>query len=84
MFNFKFFKFLFIASIGLSFGFTACSGLVNEKSSYEEVLAQTIARDKNDFARESSQPAKDAIIIDTSELSIEQVFEKVCKIVETK
>jgi len=55
-----------------------------EKSSYEEVLAQTIARDKNDFARESSQPAKDAIIIDTSELSIEQVFEKVCKIVETK
>ena len=55
-----------------------------EKASFEEVLAQTIARDKNDFARESSHPAKDAIIIDTSDLSIEQVFEKVCKIIETK
>ena len=55
-----------------------------EESSFEEVLAQTIARDKNDFARESSHPAKDAIVIDTSDLSIEQVFEKVCGIIETK
>ena len=55
-----------------------------EISSYDEVLRQTIARDKNDFARESSQPAKDAIIIDTSELSIEQVFDKACEIINKK
>ena len=53
-------------------------------TSYEDVLKQTIARDKNDFARESSQPAKDAIIIDTSDLSIEQVFEKACEIISNK
>ena len=52
-------------------------------SSFEEVLRQTIARDKNDFARESSQPAKDAIIIDTSDFSIDEVFEKACEIIET-
>jgi len=55
-----------------------------EASSYEKVLAQTIARDKNDFARDSSQPAKDAIIVDTSELSIDEVFEKVCEILKDK
>ena len=55
-----------------------------QASSFEEVLEQTIARDKNDFARESSQPAKDAVIIDTSDFSIEQVFEKVCEIIDQR
>ena len=51
-------------------------------SDYQEVLEQTVARDKNDFARPSSHPAKDAIIFDTSYLSIEEVFAKACKIIE--
>lgn len=51
---------------------------------YAEVLEQTIARDKQDFARESSKPAKDAVIFDTSGLSIEEVFAKACKIIENR
>ncbi len=51
---------------------------------YAEVLEQTIARDKNDFARESSHPAKDAIIFDTSDLSIEEVFARACEIIENR
>ena len=51
---------------------------------YNEVLEQTIARDKNDFARAGSQPAPDAVQFDTSDLSIEEVFEKACKIIENR
>jgi len=51
---------------------------------YKEVLEQTIARDKNDFARAGSQPAADAIHFDTSDLSISEVFEQVCKIIVEK
>lgn len=54
--------------------------------SYEEVLAQTKERDARDSSRSSApmKPADDAFIIDTSELTIQQVFEKVCDIVESK
>lgn len=51
---------------------------------YTEVLEQTVARDKNDFSRESSHPAKDAVIFDTSDLSIEEVFAKACEIIENR
>lgn len=51
---------------------------------YAEVLEQTIARDQKDFARESSQPAKDAVIFDTSGLSIDEVFAKACEIIENR
>ena len=49
---------------------------------YQKVLEQTIARDKRDYARAGSQPAADAIHIDTSDFSIEEVFNEVCKIIE--
>jgi cytidylate kinase len=40
-------------------------------------------RDKRDKERASSPliPAKDALIIDTSNLSIEEVFNKACKFI---
>lgn len=55
-----------------------------QAADYQEVLEQTIARDKNDFARASSHPAKDAVIFDTSDLSIEEVFAKACEIIENR
>ena len=55
-------------------------------SVYEDVLAQTKERDLRDSSRSSSplRPADDAITIDTSNLDIDQVFDEVCKIVDTK
>ena len=55
-------------------------------SNYEEVLAQTKERDLRDSSRASAplKPADDAIIIDTSDLAIEDVFNKVCMIIDSK
>ena len=55
-------------------------------SVYEDVLAQTKERDLRDSSRSSAplRPADDAITIDTSNLDIDQVFDEVCKIVDTK
>lgn len=55
-----------------------------QKANYQEVLEQTIERDTRDYAREGSQPAQDAIHFDTSDMSIEEVFEKACKIIENR
>jgi len=55
-----------------------------QKVDYKDVLEQTIARDKNDFARAGSQPAPDAVQFDTSDMSIADVFAKACKIVQDK
>ncbi|MDO4183984.1 MAG: (d)CMP kinase [Rhodospirillales bacterium] len=55
-----------------------------QAANYEKVLEQTIARDKNDYARAGSQPAADAIHFDTSDLSIDEVFNQVCAIIEKK
>lgn len=53
-------------------------------SSYEEVLRDIIARDKRDSERSTSplKPAADAIILDTTHLSIEEVFEKAKEIID--
>ena len=53
---------------------------------YEEVLAQTKERDERDASRSSApmKPADDAVIIDTSDMSIDEVYEKVCNIVESR
>ena len=53
---------------------------------YEEVLADIIARDERDSKRSTAplKPAEDAIIIDTSDLSIAEVFSQVDKIIKTK
>ena len=54
-------------------------------SSYEEVLRDIIARDKRDSERSTSplKPAADAIILDTTHLSIEEVFEKAKEIIDS-
>ncbi len=53
---------------------------------YEEVLAQIKERDERDEKRSSAplKPADDAIIFDTSEFNADEVFDKVCKIIENK
>ena len=55
-------------------------------SVYEDVLAQTKERDDRDSSRASAplKPADDAIIIDTSNMSIDEVFDKVCRIIDGK
>jgi cytidylate kinase len=53
-------------------------------SVYEDVLAQTKERDIRDSSRASAplKPADDAVIIDTSDMNIDEVFLKVCALVE--
>lgn len=55
-------------------------------SNYEEVLAQTKERDIRDTTRSSAplKPADDAIVIDTSDMAIDDVFNRVCKILESR
>ena len=51
---------------------------------YEDVLAQTKERDQRDASRTTApmKPADDATIIDTSDMSVEEVFNKVCVLIE--
>lgn len=53
---------------------------------YEEVLAGIIKRDDQDMNREVNplRPAEDAIVIDTTEMPMDEVIELVLKIVEEK
>ena len=53
---------------------------------YEEVLAQIKERDERDSNRSAAplKPAADAVIFDTSEYNAEQVFEKVCSLIDKK
>ncbi|MBP5215274.1 MAG: (d)CMP kinase [Alphaproteobacteria bacterium] len=53
-------------------------------ASYENVLQDMIARDERDSNRSTAplKPADDAVIIDTTDLSIPQVLEKVVALVE--
>lgn len=54
--------------------------------SYEEVLQSIIIRDKRDSTREIAplQKAKDAIVVDSTNLTIEQVVEKIKDIILEK
>lgn len=54
--------------------------------SFDEVLAQIIERDNRDSSRASApmKPADDAEIIDTSDMSIDEVYQKVCNIIDSK
>lgn len=56
------------------------------KTDYEKVLSDMQERDKRDTARAMAplKPAKDAVVIDTSDLTIEQVFTKVCDLIEER
>lgn len=53
---------------------------------YEQVLADIIARDERDTNRSEAplKPAADAVTIDTSDLNIEQVFEKAEQLIKNK
>ena len=57
-----------------------------DPTTYEEVLAQTKERDARDSSRSSApmKPADDAVIIDTSDMSINDVYEKAQEIIEAK
>ena len=49
--------------------------------SFHQVLLETKARDEIDTSREDSPltPAKDAFVVDTEELTVEQVVERILK-----
>ncbi|HEY9235544.1 MULTISPECIES: (d)CMP kinase [Phenylobacterium] len=55
-----------------------------EAVSYEDVLADIRKRDERDGGRESApmRPAQDAVLLDTSEMTIEQVTDAARRIVE--
>ena len=56
------------------------------ESSYEEVLQNIIDRDKRDSSREIAplKQADDAIYLDSTPLSIEEVVEKIIDIIKAK
>lgn len=56
------------------------------KTSYEEVLADVKARDERDANRTTApmKPAQDAVIFDTSDLSIQEVITKACEVIDAK
>lgn len=59
---------------------------LGENVDYEVILAEIKARDEIDTHREIAplRPAKDAVIIDTDNLSIEEVFLKVMEIIRQR
>ncbi len=56
------------------------------RTSFETVLEDMRIRDERDSKRAAApmKPAADAIIFDTSDLSIDEVVEKACKIIENR
>lgn len=54
--------------------------------SYDEILKEIVERDKLDTTREDSplKPAKDAIIIDTSDKTLKDVFKEILSIVRSR
>ena len=55
-------------------------------ANYEQVLADVKARDERDTNRKDApmKPADDAFILDTSEMSIKDVFDKAVEVIESK
>jgi cytidylate kinase len=51
---------------------------------YEDVYQEVKARDEKDYTRKGSHPAEDAIILDTSNLSREDVFAKASAIIDER
>lgn len=56
----------------------------NIECTYENILNDMIARDKSDLTKGGLRKAEDAIVIDSSEMSIEEVVEKIIEIIEDK
>ena len=55
-------------------------------ANYEDVLVDVKARDERDANRKDApmKPADDAIILDTSNLGIEEVFQKTVSLIEER
>ena len=53
-----------------------------QKADYEEILKSIISRDERDSSRKTAplKPADDAILIDTSTLTLEEVINKVLEL----
>ncbi len=62
------------------------AGKNGEKPSFERVLQGIIDRDKRDRERELAplKPAEDAVVIDTSELTIRQVVDRMLRYIEER
>lgn len=56
------------------------------ESSYEEVLKNIMERDKRDLSREIAplKQAEDAIYIDSSDMTVDEVVDKIIKIIQEK
>ena len=56
------------------------------EATFDDVLRDMILRDKNDSERATAplKPADDAILLDTTELDLEQSFEAICRLVENR
>ena len=56
------------------------------ETTYDKVLQDMIARDKRDSSRATAplKPADDALIIDTSDLNIDEVLQRIIPLVEQK
>jgi len=56
------------------------------ETTFDDVLKDMTLRDKNDSERATAplKPADDAIILDTTELDLEQSFEALCRLVENR
>ena len=57
-----------------------------EKVSFEEVLRDMIERDRNDSTRAAAplKQAEDALLVDTTELDLDQSIEAVCKLIRER
>ncbi len=56
----------------------------NIECTYENILNDMIARDKSDLTKGGLRKAEDAIVVDSSNMTIEEVVEKIIKIIEDK
>jgi len=56
------------------------------EATFDDVLRDMILRDKNDSERATAplKPADDAILLDTTELDLDQSFEAICRLVENR
>lgn len=57
-----------------------------KEANFDEIFSQIVARDERDSNRETSpsKPAKDAVVVDSSSINADTVFEQVLKLCEKK
>lgn len=56
----------------------------NIECTYEKILNDMIERDKSDLTKGGLRKAEDAIVVDSSEMGIEEVVQKIIEIIEEK